>query len=99
MKVAEIELTYAAGFSLGGFVHRVHYADLRQAWAAYEEVRNLLQRRADKANDLPHIMELSGLNQLALPLEGIQSVALTDFAKQNAAERGLREEFPYLTWK
>ena len=99
MKVAEISLTFSAGWAASnGFLQTVAFDDLGTATAEYERLVDLLKRRDDKANDLPKIVEVKGVNQASLPLSCICSVGLTDLKKSDEAEIGLKDAFPHLDW-
>lgn len=97
MIVAEVNLTEES-FGGGGIIHTVKFNDAAKAAAEYTRVADLLQRRGDRANDLPKIVEVDGGsgNKLSLPLEIVRSVGLVDFAQANAEAAGVRDAFPNL---
>ena len=100
MRVAEVLITFSGGWSsMNGFTQVIAFDDLAVANSEYERVAELLKKRDDKANDLPKVVELKGINQMSVPLSTICSVGLTDLKKTDEGETGLRDAFPHLRWK
>ena len=54
-------------------VQTVAFDDLDTATAEYGRIVDLLKRRDDKANDLPKVVELKGVNEASVPLNSICS--------------------------
>lgn len=96
MIVAELNITSGRSVFGQGMIHRVSFEDVVIARAEFERVADLIQRRSDRANDLPKTVRVEGVGAIDMPLEDIGSVAFMDFAKANAAEIGVKDAFPNL---
>ena len=96
MIVADLYLT-EGGFGDKGLCHVVRFDDLAKAMAEYERVVDLIKRKSDRGNDLPKLIEVEGTgNKVSLPLDNLRVVGLTDYAKANEQEAGVRDAFPNL---
>ena len=97
MIVAEVCVSSAAGIMQGGFVHRVQFSSVAEARVTYESVLRLLERKAQRKNDLPAMIELCGVGtRLAIPLDHAHSVEFVDFAALNEENAGAKEVFPHV---
>lgn len=96
MLVAELELT-EGNFAAAPVIHTIGFDDLAQAYAEYERVAALLLKAAERKNDTPKIVEIEGaIGKFRLTLDGLRSVGLRDFAKQNEQIRGTFDAYPFL---
>lgn len=96
MIVATINMTTSAGFGRDGFVHRVDFADLDAAKAEYERIAKLMLDKEERKNDLPKMVEVSGVGKVTIPLDSICSVGLEDFAWANEQLAGMHDAYPNL---
>lgn len=96
MIVAKIELT-THGLS-GICVHTIRFNSLIGATAEYERVAGLINKRSDRGNDLPTMVEVVGsANRVSVHLASIHSVGLQDFVRANDEEAGMQEAYPNLS--
>lgn len=98
MIVANIEIVLAGGFAVTVLRHSVGFDDVAAAEAEYQRVADLMDKRAERSNDVPKMIEINGAvgTKLSVPTDHISSVALIDFALANEHERGVRDAFPHL---
>lgn len=96
MIVAEIQMSIAPTFAHAGFILNVRFSDLEMASNEYARLAELLQRREDKANDVPKTVDCEGVNKVTVKLQDIASVGLVDHAKTNAELIGWDDTFPLL---
>ena len=97
MQVAEIQITEGSFISAAPVCHTVGFDDLTVAYAEYERLVALMQRKEERANDLPKTIECEGpANKITVPLDGVRGIGLSDFAKVNEQRIGLRDAFPHL---
>lgn len=94
MIVAELFLT-EGDFSTKQVVHVVRFDDPDKGRAEYDRIADLMQRREDRTNDLPKMIEAEGCgSKVTMPLCMLRALGFTDFAEANAQEAGVRDAFP-----
>ena len=98
MIVAEIQILTANGYLIGVAhgQHNIHFDCLDAAQAEYARIVDLMKRREKKANDLPHLVEVVGIDKTSFPLSDLRSVGLIDYAWSNRERSGLKEAYPNL---
>lgn len=95
MKVAEVTFWFGRSFN-DGMATVVCFDTLEVAQAEFEKMKDLLDRRAARNNDLPKTIEVRGINSFSCPLDEVSGVGLMDLVKHNAEERGVKEAYPNL---
>jgi len=97
MITAEIWITSAPWGAFSGFVHKIKFANLLKAKDEYARIVDLMERRSEKANDLPKIIQVVGDgSEMTLSLDEIRGIGLCDFALANGEETGVRDAYPNL---
>lgn len=94
MKVAEVSISIGRRYTESSPGFAVGFSDKALAAAEFERLKDILERREKRSNDLEKTVTINGINSFTCPVDEICAIGFADYAHANEEEAGVRDAFP-----